>query len=130
MKGSPDFAIGGGLKVTLHQAGSVAWGAGAQVLYYESNDDHLSVRTTWNEVDLFTGPTVTILPGVTAYGGFLGSMIAGDVRGSGFSADLSEHMPIGFFFGGQAHVTRSWFFGLEMRLLNELSISSRFGIDF
>jgi hypothetical protein len=130
IEGSPGFAVGGGLKVTLHQAGAVAWGAGAQILYYDTNDDHLSVHTNWNEIDLFAGPTMTILPGVTAYGGFLGSIIVGNVRGSGVSSDLSEHIPVGFFLGGEAHVTRNWFFGLEMRLLNELSVSSRVGVDF
>jgi hypothetical protein len=128
--GSPAMAIGGGFKATLYERGPLAWGAGGQVLYHESKDSDLSTTITWHEVDLFTGPTVTLRPGVAVYGGLLGSVVIGELRRAGGSADLDEHTPLALFFGGRVTVTRSVFFGLEMRLVNQLAIASRVGVEF
>ncbi len=130
LEGSAAVAMGGGFKVTLYERGPVAWGAGGQVLYHESKDSALSTTITWHEVDLFTGPTVTIRPGVSVYGGLLGSVVIGELRGAGGSANLDEHTPIGLFVGGRVNVTRSAFFGLEMRLIDQLSVASRVGVVF
>ena len=130
VKGSPALAGGGGFKITLYKEGSVGWGMGGQVVYDESKDSGQSATLTWYEVDLFTGPTVTIRPGVDLYGGLLGSLVTGQLHGAGGSADLEQQKPVGLFFGGQVTITRSVFFGLEMRLINELSIASRAGVVF
>lgn len=130
VEGSADIAVGGGLKVTLYEEGPVAWGAGAQVLYHETEDDRLNQRLSWHEVDLFAGPALTIQPGVTAYGGLLGALVVGELRGPGGALDLAELRPLGFFLGGRVDVTRAASFGLELRLINELSFSSRVGISF
>jgi len=128
--GEPDVAVGGGFKATLYEHGPVAWGVGGQELYYETHDNGLSATVSWNEVDLFTGPTVTLRPGVDLYGGLLGSLVIGDLRGPGGSADLDQHTPLGLFIGGRINVTRSVFFGLELALINELGVSSRAGVVF
>lgn len=130
IEGSADVAVGGGFKVTLYEHGPVAWGTGGQVLYYESKDSGLAATITWHEVDLFTGPTVTLKPGVAVYGGLLSTIVIGELRGAGGSADLDEHTPLGLFIGGRLNVTRSVFFGLEMRLVDQLSVASRVGVVF
>ena len=128
--GSPGFSIGGGLKITLYEAGPIVWGAGTQVLFYESDDDRTNVGVVWHEVDFFTGPTLEIANGVTVYGGLLATLIFGEISGPGGTFDLEEQRPLGFFLGGQVDVTRGLFIGMETRLINELSFSSRVGVDF
>ncbi|MBI3622371.1 MAG: hypothetical protein HY208_09325 [Nitrospirae bacterium] len=128
--GSAAIAVGGGFKVTLYERGPLAWGAGGQVLYHESKDSGLPATITWQEVDLFTGPTVILRPGVDVYGGLLGSLVVGELHRSGGSADLDQHTPLGLLLGGRAMVTRSVFFGLELRLVDQASASSRVGVVF
>ncbi|MEW6324301.1 MAG: hypothetical protein AB1515_02835 [Nitrospirota bacterium] len=130
LDGSADVAIGGGLKVTLHEQGAVAWGVGAQTLFHEAEDRRLGVRISWHEVDLFAGPSVAVTPEARLYGGLLGSLIAGELRGPGGSARLDARRAAGIFLGGQAAVTRAALFGVELRLLDELAVASRIGITF
>jgi hypothetical protein len=130
IEGSASIAIGGGLKVTLHEAGPVAWGVGAQVLYYDTDDDSLGLETSWHELDFFAGPSIAVRPDVRLYGGLLGSLIVGDLSGPGGSLDLAELRPLGMFLGGRVVVTRAVFFGMELRLIDELAVASRVGITF
>lgn len=130
VEGSAAVAVGGGFKVTLYEQGPVAWGAGGQVLYHESEDSGFPITITWHEVDVFSGLTATLRPGIAAYGGLLGSIVTGELRGAGGSADLDQHDLLGLFLGGRASVTRSVFFGLELRLVDQVAVSSRVGVVF
>jgi hypothetical protein len=128
-EGSAGVALGGGFKVTLYEQGPVAWGAGGQVLYYESTDDGSAQTIEWHEVEFFAGPVIAARPDVHLYGGLLGALVVGELEAAGTSR-LGAYRPLGLFLGGRADVTRAVFFGLELRLIDELSVSSRIGLIF
>ena len=125
--GDASLAIGGGVKTTLHEQGNVALGAGAQVLFHEADDDSLNVSIAWHEVDLFAGPSIAVRPDARVYGGLLASFIVGELSNG---VDLEARRTVGIFLGGHVQVTRAALFGLELRLADEVAISSRIGIIF
>jgi hypothetical protein len=128
--GSANVAIGGGVKVTLYERGPVAWGAGGQILFHETKDDNPPTTISWHELDFFAGPVIAARPDVHLYGGLLGAVVMGELDATGGGSRLGAFRPLGVFFGGRADVTRAAFFGLELRLIDEVSVASRVGVIF
>jgi hypothetical protein len=126
--GDYGLAFGFGIKATVHETPNAKVGIGLQYLSFESEDTVNGVdyeADVSSEIDIFAGVSYLGLQNnITPYGGLVISMIDGDLEVEGWgSADFEEDDTLGIFAGIDFDASDQFKAGVELRLINETSIT-------
>lgn len=126
--GDYGLAFGFGIKATVLETPNTKVGIGLQYLSFESEDTVHGFdyeADVSSEIDIFAGISYLGLQNkITPYGGLVISMIDGDVEVEGLgSFDIEEDDTLGIFAGVDFDASDKFKAGVELRLINETSIS-------
>lgn len=129
--GDYGFAVGAGVKATVHEIPNVARiGVGVQLLNFTSKvtekvaGDETKSDITNFEYDIFAGGAYTAIKDFVPYGGIALSKVNGKSKATGFpSVDINEDKSFGIFLGGDYSIQDRLKAGLELRLIDETSFA-------
>ena len=138
--GKPGRLFGGGAKIRLYQLEDTTIGLTAQYRRFSSRDDDVAgisgfrFESTWNVYDVALGGSTRISDS-SFYGGLLFSTVNGVVDASSAftpseKAHFKESSPVGLFFGGDSELAGRLRAGVELRLINETSLTLRLNYPF
>ncbi|MHC4759256.1 MAG: hypothetical protein ACYTE8_11420 [Planctomycetota bacterium] len=132
-----DFAIGGGTKITFYDEGILKWGVAGQFIYYEKDSDTVNgtlLGQTFTgdtdadiyEIQIATGPKITLTPNISAYGGALWYIVEGDLDIDGtlggtpgsWSTDIEEDSAFGGFAGIQIDLDKKTDWNIEYQCVS------------